>query len=120
MSRYTGPQGRGAAARAREQRRRDAEARNALTPPQRRAAARRPCPTGKVRYRDEHQAKAELVGLVIARNLGHANRQERRIYPCDRCHGWHTTSKPKKPRAMPWKAWREWLRNPRHRKVAAA
>jgi hypothetical protein len=105
---------------AREKRRREAQARNRLTTPERRAAARRPCPTGKVRYRDERAARVELVGLVISRNRGDARRHERRVYECHRCFGWHTTSKPKKPRTVPWKAWREWLRNPRNRKAAAA
>jgi len=41
MSRYSGPQGPGARRRVREQKRAEAEARNALTPPERRKAARR-------------------------------------------------------------------------------
>jgi hypothetical protein len=110
VSRYHGRQGAGAARRAREQRRREAQARNAVTSPHRRRAARRPCPTGKVRYADERAARVELVGLVISRNRGDARRHERRVYQCPRCFGWHTTSKPKKPLRMSWKAWRERLR----------
>ncbi|HEY1178257.1 MAG TPA: hypothetical protein VGF17_19050 [Phytomonospora sp.] len=93
MSRYTGPQGPGAARRAREQRRAEAEARNAATKPERRASARRACPTGK-RKLTEHDAQCELVGAAIARNGGRANRRERRAYACPLCGSWHLTSKP--------------------------
>lgn len=41
MSAYTGAQGKGAAKRLKEIKREEAEARNALTPPERRKAARR-------------------------------------------------------------------------------
>ncbi|GAB3884490.1 hypothetical protein [Terrabacter terrigena] len=97
MSRYSGWQGAGAARRAREQRRREAEARNALTPPERRASARRPCPSGK-RKLTEHQAQCELVGATVDRNRGRVHRRERRAYQCPLCGAHHLTSKPQKKR----------------------
>lgn len=102
MSRFSGPQGAGARRRVREQKRREAIARNALTQPNRRAASRRPCPTHKVRYRDEHEARVELVGRIVSRNLGSNRRHERRVYECPKCFGWHHTSRPEKPKSVPW------------------
>lgn len=95
MSRYTGPQGPGAARRAREQRRAEAEARDALTRPERRASARRDCPTGK-RKLTEHDAQCELVGAQVDRNRGRTHRKERRAYECPHCGWLHLTSKPQK------------------------
>ena len=97
MSRFSGEQGPGAARRAREQRRREAEARNALTPPQRRRTARLPCPTGK-RKLTEHDAQCELVGAAVDRNRGRNHRKERRAYTCPICGFMHLTSKPEKTR----------------------
>lgn len=116
MSRFSGPQGRGAARRSREQRRREAQARNALTPPQRRRAARRACPTGKVKYRNEHDARVGLVGAVIGKNRGDQRRHERRVYECPHCAGWHLTSAAYRPaRSSPLARVRQLIR-----KVAAA
>lgn len=95
MSRFSGEQGPGAARRAREQRRAEAEARSAATKPERRAGARRPCPTGK-RKLTEHDAQCELVGAQVDRNRGRVHRKERRAYECPLCDSYHLTSKPQK------------------------
>lgn len=92
---WRGRMGKGAAARLREQKRLEAEARNALTPPERRKSARRACPTGKVRFVDEHAAQVALVGAVVGRNRGKNQRREMRYYECPFCAGgWHLTSRP--------------------------
>lgn len=57
------------------------------------------CPSGKLRYATEYEARVELVGTVIGRNRGKHKRRECRWYLCDRCHGWHLTSMPAAPQA---------------------
>lgn len=95
---WHGPAGRGATASLRQAKRDEAIARNAATPPERRAAARRGCPTSKIRYRTEHEARTELVGAVIAKNRGRNERRECRVYACDLCGGgFHLTSSPLRP-----------------------
>jgi hypothetical protein len=79
---------------ARARRRQEAEARNALTPPERRKSARRDCPTGKLRFASEHAAQVALVGCVIGKNRGKNQRRETRWYECPLCGGLHLTSKP--------------------------
>ena len=98
MTRFSGAQGPGAARRAREQRRAEAEQRNAQTRPERRASARRPCPSGK-RKLTEHEAQCELVGAQVDRNRGRNHRRERRAYVCPLCGGfYHLTSSPPRPK----------------------
>ena len=72
-------------------RREQAEARNALTKPERRRSARRPCPSGK-RKLTEHEAQCELVGAQVDRNRGRNHRRERRAYLCPLCAAMHLTS----------------------------
>lgn len=98
MSAYTGPQGKGAAAARRQVKHAEADARNKATPIERRRAYRRPCPLGKRQLADAHAAQTELVGAVIAKNLGHARRRECRTYQCNRCGWHHLTSQPLKPK----------------------
>ena len=95
MSAYSGPQGKGAATTRRATRRAEAEARNLATPTERRRYYRRPCPSGKRKYATEAEARTELVGTNIARNMGKAKRQECRVYECGACGRWHLTSKPR-------------------------
>lgn len=96
MSAYTGQQGKGAATTRRATRRAEAEARNLATPTERRRYYRRPCPHGKTRgYATEAEARTELVGTNIARNMGKAKRRECRVYECGACGRWHLTSKPR-------------------------
>lgn len=76
----------------RARKRAEAEQRNTATAPERRRSARRPCPTGKHKYATEHEARVELVGMVVARNRGKVQRRERRVYRCPACGGWHATS----------------------------
>jgi hypothetical protein len=97
MSAWHGPAGRGARASLREAKRDEATARNAATPAERRASARRPCVTGKHGYDTEARARAELVGAVIAKNRGDQRRHECRVYQCDLCGKHHLTSKPQRP-----------------------
>ena len=47
--------------------------------------------TGKRRYRDRIDA-----AMVLAR-LGWKGRDERRVYRCPTCRGWHITSLPLNP-----------------------
>lgn len=82
MSRYHGPQGKGAARRLRERRRVEPRAKPAVT-----------CPTGKRVLASEKEAQAELVGTLIGANRGNPNRKETRWYDCPLCKGWHLTSK---------------------------
>lgn len=93
MSAYSGPQHKGASATRRATKRAQAESRNAATPWNRRAAARKPCPFGK-REMSEAEATVELVGSVLSYNRGNNHRQERRAYQCPACGWWHLTSKP--------------------------
>lgn len=59
-----------------------------------RARARRGgCTSGKVRYRDDQEAKRALDGVKRnddARPARH--RTPSRAYECDSCHGWHLSS----------------------------
>ena len=53
--------------------------------------------TDKVRFRDKREAQDALHRAVAARHLqeteGHTSRrQERRMYLCESCGGWHLTS----------------------------
>lgn len=56
------------------------------------------CPlSGKVRFRDKREALDALHRAVAIRQLTEANgqscrRQERRVYACVSCSGWHLTS----------------------------
>jgi len=94
MSSYFGRMGRGAARSLREQKRLEAEARNAATKPERRKAARRPCPFGKEKFDTEHDAQVALVGCVVGKNRGKNQRREIRWYACPACGAFHLTSKP--------------------------
>ena len=95
MSAFSGPQGKGATKARRAKMRAEAEQRNAATPWDRRAKSRHPCPHGKTRgYATEAEARTELVGTNIARNMGKAKRQECRVYECPACGHWHLTSQP--------------------------
>lgn len=49
---------------------------------------RRPCPTGKHRYRDNIAARLALAGI----DRTAPKRREKRAYRCPRCRGWHLTS----------------------------
>lgn len=91
MSRWHGPQHRGAARVQRAEKRREAEARNARSDPLRRAR----CPrSGKVKFTAD-QARAEIVGAVIKHSNGNGRRRERRTYLCPGCGWHHLTSQPK-------------------------
>jgi hypothetical protein len=52
------------------------------------------CPSRKVRFASEAEARTELVGTVVARNRGKNQRRECRVYQCSSCDGWHLTSQP--------------------------
>lgn len=52
------------------------------------------CPTGKHRFGTEHAARIALVEAVLKANRGNSKRKECRHYSCDRCRGWHLTSRP--------------------------
>lgn len=65
-------------------------------------ASQAKCPaTGKVRFHTEHAAQVALVGAIVRRNAGRGQRRECRHYQCPVCHGWHLTSKPKRPEDTP-------------------
>jgi len=53
--------------------------------------------TGKHRYRDLRQAEDALIGIKWIRarfeDLSECRRRESRIYDCDKCNGFHLTSK---------------------------
>jgi len=51
----------------------------------------RPCPTGKIRYRDRLAAQ---IALADTSRRHQPRREEARAYPCPQCRGWHLTSKP--------------------------
>ena len=59
-----------------------------------RAEARRECPTGKVQYATERDARIALAGAVVDFNRGRCHRKESRVYLCDKCPAWHLTSAP--------------------------
>lgn len=47
----------------------------------------------KVVYKDKIKAMFTLSQLNLAGRKGNPNRREKRIYYCDKCKGWHITSK---------------------------
>jgi hypothetical protein len=49
-----------------------------------------PCPTGKIRYRDELDAMLAL-GSTARRSESNRKRRESRQYHCPICKGWHLT-----------------------------
>lgn len=54
------------------------------------------CKSGKTRYRDEIGAKLALARIQHKDSSGRA-KQERRVYLCPLCRGWHLTSKKARP-----------------------
>lgn len=48
--------------------------------------------TGKVRYRNEKDATMTLKLLQSYNHSGNEARQEKRVYICPKCNGWHLTS----------------------------
>ena len=46
---------------------------------------RKPC--GKITYRSKATAERKMLKLL------NSGREEIRVYPCARCHGWHLTSR---------------------------
>lgn len=48
--------------------------------------------TGKVRYRNEKDATITLKNLQSYNYSGDDSRQEKRVYMCPQCNGWHLTS----------------------------
>lgn len=48
------------------------------------------CVTGKLRYKDRIAA---LLALADTSRSASGKREETRVYHCDKCHGWHLTSK---------------------------
>ncbi|MEU9333111.1 hypothetical protein AB0D49_08095 [Streptomyces sp. NPDC048290] len=48
------------------------------------------CPTGKIRYPDRIAAKLALASTM------RAGRDEKRVYRCDKCYGFHLASQAKK------------------------
>lgn len=61
----------------------------------------RSCATGKRRYRDKREADHVLHGAASYPKRGVI---PRRAYYCDRCHGWHLTSKDEWPSKERWEA----------------
>lgn len=54
------------------------------------------CASGKHRYKDHEMAvealhKAWSVGNIAKRETGFTTRNEKRVYSCERCKGWHLT-----------------------------
>ena len=52
----------------------------------------------KIRYKDKRMAvdalhKLQNIGKFETEKYGATNRHEDHAYKCDRCKGWHTTSK---------------------------
>lgn len=95
MSVYHGAQGHGAARAHRETKRKEAEARNAATPPERRST-KPGCPSGKQILYTEKEAQTELVGALVRKNRGNNRRKECRWYQCPLCGFYHLTSQPLK------------------------
>jgi hypothetical protein len=59
---------------------------------------RHKCPTGKIRFRDHEMCVAALHKSANIRALditerGFTKRNEIRSYPCEKCAGWHVSSK---------------------------
>ena len=94
MSTYSGAQGAGASRAHREQKRKEAQERNAATPPERKSARKDGCPSGKMILRTEKEAQTELVGALVRKNRGNNRRKECRWYHCPLCGFYHLTSKP--------------------------
>lgn len=101
MSRFSGPQGPGASRAVHEEKRLQAEIRNAATPPERRAVNQDNCPSGKQILRTEREAQTELVGAMVRKNRGNNRRKECRWYHCPLCGFYHLTSKPLQPKGKP-------------------
>jgi len=60
-----------------------------------------PCPVhpGKIRYRDDQQAKRALSTMktrarIELEKYGSTEFRQNRVYECTACRGWHTTSQP--------------------------
>lgn len=51
------------------------------------------CPSRKLRYQTDIEAKVALASAQVNRERKAAEKVERRIYECPLCHGWHLTSK---------------------------
>lgn len=59
---------------------------------------RRKCPTGKVRFKDHDMCVSALhksanIRAVEFVEQGYSKRKEIRSYPCEKCAGWHLSSK---------------------------
>ena len=59
---------------------------------------RRKCPTGKIRFRDHDMCIAALhrsanIRAIDLEGQGFTKRNEIRSYPCEKCAGWHLSSK---------------------------
>ena len=59
---------------------------------------RHKCPTGKTRFRDHQECVSVLHRSANSRVVelaerGFTKRNEVRSYPCDKCAGWHISSK---------------------------
>ena len=50
----------------------------------------------KIRYRDKLGAMIAVASTQAAAARGVKGRDETRVYRCPHCHGWHTTSQPKR------------------------
>jgi hypothetical protein len=48
--------------------------------------------SGKLKYRDEQDARAALVGCIMRRQAGDRKRRETDVYECRACGRWHLTS----------------------------
>lgn len=48
------------------------------------------CKTGKRRYRDRVGA---MIALASTQRAKSSDREEKRVYRCGHCFGWHLTSK---------------------------
>ena len=60
-----------------------------------------PCPVNpsKIRYRDDQQAKRALSSMktrarIEIEKYGRTEFRQNRVYECNACRGWHTTSQP--------------------------
>lgn len=59
---------------------------------------RHKCPTGKIRFKDHDMCVSALhksanIRAVEVVEQGFSKRNEIRSYPCDKCAGWHLSSK---------------------------
>lgn len=57
--------------------------------------AKRRCPTGKWRYRDQIAAKLALADIGRV-DSSRRPKSERRPYRCPLCKGWHLTAEPRR------------------------